>query len=308
VKKETGMEFARFLLVFRALQEAFLPQHKMNLLRSAFGAHMSRVACIMPEHHTHQPLCLFEQLFEGRGTNRPPGMDRVPPFVIECLNKADNIAAGENLQVWFTLLAPRVFWPQVQEVWHHMGQGLGRPGQNFRLERLVAMNIETDERGVIADFGRSTGQLRSVEDFIFDEVSLVRKELPDKRITLYFITPCRLEVEHRPIRQPTFLDIVLALRRRAHVLGNSWGNGCPTWASRDITDQASQVKVVESDLHWQDWSRLSGSQRQRVDMGGFTGAITISGDLRPFHPLLAFGELFHLGGGLTSGNGQYTIE
>jgi len=303
-----AMEFARFLLVFRAMTQVFLPRHKMNVLRSALGANISRVACGMAEHRPHQPLCLFERLHEGRGANRPPGMNRVPPFVIQCLNHEARIQAGEMLQVWFTLLSPREFYPEVLEVWRQLGRGLGRPENEFRLERVIACHPFSDERRVIANFSQEKHPDLSLEKFVFTEETVTQAELPEDELIINFVTPCRLEEKHQIIRRPTFKNIAMALRRRAHVLGNSWGDGCPIWAERDIIDAAEEVRVVRSDLEWQDWSRESGTQRKSVDMGGFTGTMTIRGNLKPLHALLSFGELFHVGGGLTSGNGQYAID
>jgi CRISPR/Cas system endoribonuclease Cas6 (RAMP superfamily) len=42
-------------------------------------------------------------------------------------------------------------------------------------------------------------------------------------------------------------------------------------------------------------------------MGGLVGQVTYSGDLRDYLPLLALGELAHVGKGTVFGNGQYRI-
>lgn len=303
-----GIEFARFLLVFKAVREALLPHQKTNLLRSAFGAKASLVGCGLPDHHPHQSLCLFERLFEGRGANRPPGLERIPPFVIECADQRANLKAGDTLQVWFNVVAPREFWPRILDVWRSVGHGLGKPGQKFDLQRVVAVHPVSEERGVLASFVGPTAAMRNIADFIVSEEAFGWQDLPESELTIQFVTPLRLEVGKSPIRQPQFADLVRALWRRADMLGRAWGSGSPEWADRTLGERAREVRVIRRDLRWEDWSRYSGSQSQRVDMGGVVGTITVQGDLRPYHQLLAFGELAHVGAGLTSGNGQYAID
>ena len=65
--------------------------------------------------------------------------------------------------------------------------------------------------------------------------------------------------------------------------------------------------IAECRTGWQDWSRYSGRQRQRVEMGGLVGRVTYEGDLSDYLPLLVLGELVHVGKGTVFGNGQYRI-
>ena len=67
------------------------------------------------------------------------------------------------------------------------------------------------------------------------------------------------------------------------------------------------MRSARSETHWEDWSRFSGRQKQRVKMGGLTGRVTYEGDLRDYLPLLLLGELVHVGKGTVFGNGLYRI-
>ncbi|NJN99775.1 MAG: CRISPR system precrRNA processing endoribonuclease RAMP protein Cas6, partial [Anaerolineales bacterium] len=44
-----------------------------------------------------------------------------------------------------------------------------------------------------------------------------------------------------------------------------------------------------------------------IEMGGLVGRVTYEGDLTEYLPLLALGELIHVGKGTVFGNGQYQI-
>jgi CRISPR/Cas system endoribonuclease Cas6 (RAMP superfamily) len=54
-------------------------------------------------------------------------------------------------------------------------------------------------------------------------------------------------------------------------------------------------------------NRVSGRQKKRIEMGGLVGKVTYEGDLTDYLPLLALGELIHVGKGTVFGNGQYEI-
>jgi CRISPR/Cas system endoribonuclease Cas6 (RAMP superfamily) len=77
---------------------------------------------------------------------------------------------------------------------------------------------------------------------------------------------------------------------------------------RGLIDRAAQVQLVNSQTRWEDWSRFSGRQHQRIELGGLIGRATYRGPLAEYLPLLALGELVHVGKGTVFGNGQYQIE
>jgi hypothetical protein len=76
---------------------------------------------------------------------------------------------------------------------------------------------------------------------------------------------------------------------------------------RGLINRAAGVKIIENDTRWQDWSRFSGRQKQWIELGGLVGRVTYSGDLGEYLPLLALGELVHVGKGTVFGNGQFQI-
>ncbi|GAB4546590.1 MAG: hypothetical protein Kow0063_41050 [Anaerolineae bacterium] len=107
---------------------------------------------------------------------------------------------------------------------------------------------------------------------------------------------------------PPFPVLVKALLGRVSSL--SYFHCGQRWEAdfRGLIDRAAGVRVAGCESGWQDWSRYSGRQKQRVEMGGLVGCVTYEGDLRDYLPLLALGEWVHVGKGTVFGNGKYVIS
>ncbi|MBI3950574.1 MAG: CRISPR system precrRNA processing endoribonuclease RAMP protein Cas6 [Acidobacteria bacterium] len=76
---------------------------------------------------------------------------------------------------------------------------------------------------------------------------------------------------------------------------------------RRLIERAREVSIVSSHLRWQDWERYSNRQQARMKMGGFVGEMEVTGLDRDFLPVLALGELLHVGTGTTMGLGRFEV-
>ena len=85
--------------------------------------------------------------------------------------------------------------------------------------------------------------------------------------------------------------------------GERWETDFPGWIER-----AAAVRIAEARTRWRDWSRRSGRQNRRIQMGGLVGPVTYEGDLAPYRPLLALGSLIHVGKGAVMGNGRMAVR
>jgi CRISPR/Cas system endoribonuclease Cas6 (RAMP superfamily) len=54
--------------------------------------------------------------------------------------------------------------------------------------------------------------------------------------------------------------------------------------------------------------RRSNQQKTKLKMGGFTGDITLDGDLEPFTSLLRLSEVLHVGKGTVFGLGKMVLN
>jgi hypothetical protein len=128
-------------------------------------------------------------------------------------------------------------------------------------------------------------------------------------LTLNFLTPTKLKQSGRWVSQgPPFAVLIRTLLGRLSSLSYFHCGERVEVDFRGLIDRAGGVKVTYSETRWQDWSRFSGRQKQRIELGGLVGRVTYNGDLLDYLPLLVLGQLIHVGKGTVFGNGQYIME
>ena len=72
-----------------------------------------------------------------------------------------------------------------------------------------------------------------------------------------------------------------------------------------MIEAARYVKLLECNFQNATWYRISYRQKKEIRMDGVTGRVTYKGNLEPFLPLLAAGELLHIGKATVFGQGLY---
>ncbi len=127
-------------------------------------------------------------------------------------------------------------------------------------------------------------------------------------LQLSFLTPTRILYSGSLTLDLEFHMLIRNLLRRLSLLYYFHCSGDPSeWDFNGLIEKAKEVKVKEKKLRWYDWSRYSGRQETRINMGGFVGEITFEGDMEPFMPLIIAGEILHVGKGTGFGLGKYEI-
>jgi hypothetical protein len=132
--------------------------------------------------------------------------------------------------------------------------------------------------------------------------------LPADGVTLEFMTPTRLKHKGRWVDDgPPFHVLLRRLLDRVSSLSYFHCGQMFEADFRGLIERAAGVRIARAQTRWEDWARFSGRQKQRVEMGGLVGWVTYSGDLSEYRPLLALGELVHVGKGTVFGNGRYVV-
>lgn len=306
--------YLRLRFVLRSVERAVLPPFKGSLLRGAFGHAFRRATCSMgPGHSCREcPLrraCLYTRLFETFVEGEPPpflrGIPTSPrPYVFETVTEATEFEPGAPL--CFDLLlfgqATSLAAHALLAVERAARGGLGASRFPFVLDKAGASLPQGGWQEIYKD-GRPSPALANVAPR-FPAGALVGED----RLTLRFLTPTRLQVRGRLEEEPDFRAVVFAMLRRTlelawfHLPGSEID-----WCLRPLLDRASQVDVVASDFHWQEWQRYSNRQQRKISLGGFVGTLELEGDLAPFGSLLRAAEVLHVGKGATFGLGRVKV-
>ncbi|MCI0486718.1 MAG: CRISPR system precrRNA processing endoribonuclease RAMP protein Cas6, partial [Blastocatellia bacterium] len=77
---------------------------------------------------------------------------------------------------------------------------------------------------------------------------------------------------------------------------------------RALIERAATIGTGSSELLWWDWERYSNRQKTKMKLGGFAGEVEYNGEaIADFLPLIAAGEILHVGAGTSFGLGKYEI-
>lgn len=313
------LRVARYRFTLRALEPLHLPPYKGSALRGGFGQTLKRLTCFNPSAcATKCQLgndCVYGYLFE---TAVPPEAEvlskneSIPrPFVIEPpLDRQELYAVDDRLNFHVVLFGRAIaYLPYFVLTFQQLGNaGLGRrleslEGRRGRYALEAVWALGPDEAIPVFDAG--SGQLRSVELSAGPETWMqLASAWSADRLTVEFLTPTRLRHDDRWVSAgPPFPALVKALLSRLSSL--AYFHGGVRWETdfRGWIDRAAEVNLAQATTTWVDWERYSGRQQQRIEMGGLVGTATYTGDLAPYRPLLALGELLHVGKGTVFGNG-----
>jgi hypothetical protein len=129
------------------------------------------------------------------------------------------------------------------------------------------------------------------------------------RALLRFLTPTRLKAGGRLIEGVGVRGLAFAMIRRVLEVAHFHVPGAAVdWTFRPLLECTGAVRIVASDLRWQDWQRYSNRQGRSMELGGFVGTLEIAGEVGPLVPLLRTAEVLHVGKGATFGLGQISAE
>lgn len=307
---------AHYRFDIEAIDPLSLPAYKGSTLRGGFGYAFKKMVCIERDWRKCTPCqlgntCPYGYIFE---TSVPAdsqvlrNLREVPvPFLIEPpLDEKTSYRPGDRLSFDVVLVGRAInYLPYFILAFQELGRaGIGKPRGKYVLQRISAVHPWQKTSELIYDGVdvRVGGRDLSVS---YDDVMEHAGALPAEQLTLHFLTPTRLKYRGKYVRRPEFHVIVRNLLRRISSL--SYFHCGQLWETdfHGIIAAAEDVEATDVDVEWVDWERYSGRQQRRINLAGFVGQATYQGDLKPFSPLLALGELVHVGKATVFGHGKY---
>jgi CRISPR-associated endoribonuclease Cas6 len=264
-------------------------------------------------------MCPVSALVAPLREENERGRDIPRPYVILPPLDAQHYEPGEQLIFGITLFGSIVqFFPYIILATKSLeSNGLGRKlnenqGQRgrFKIKQIESYNPVSAERQVIYKAGKPLVEAPTLSVTSMD-VSIRAAALPAKRITINFLTPTRILFKEKLVHHAAFRPLVQRLLERLTALERAYGIEEAlglTGRWRELVELADQIECSDDSTRWEELQSYSRRLLHTTPIGGIQGEATFEGDLAPFHELLVWGELIHVGKNAVKGNGWYRIE
>ncbi|MEJ5359437.1 MAG: CRISPR system precrRNA processing endoribonuclease RAMP protein Cas6 [Desulfobacterales bacterium] len=310
------MLYGNYRFQIRFETEAELPPYKGSTIRGVFGHALKRTVCVL--RHQECPACilrencLYAQVFETplslpKRAVAPNGA--IPhPFVIEPpLETKTSYQPGDTLECGLILFGEvNRMLPYFIHAFEEMGRiGIGRRGAGGKVGNYRLLGVTSGGRQL---YETSNGRLQAEEATEDITLAPVHHGNAANSVRLNLETPLRFKREGRLSDGLTFDILVRLMLRRASSLLEAFDRHEPELDYRGLIARASTVSLGPCNVRWTDWERYSNRQRQRMQLGGLTGAISYHGHLDEFRPLLEFAKKTHIGKQTSFGLGKIGFE
>ncbi|ASF46384.1 CRISPR system precrRNA processing endoribonuclease RAMP protein Cas6 [Methylovulum psychrotolerans] len=306
----TGLSFHRYQFNFTLDTPLHLDFYAGSLLRGVFGHALRKVSCMTKLNVCAEcPLyrtCPYPTVFES-----PPPLhhnlqkfSQIPnPYLLEppaLGHKA--YKAGEALSFSMVLIGPAIAQlPLIIFAWQQaFAQGVGKYQSTARLKAVSVVDTQNRHHLVYDPQTQPSMQAHAPVHI----PALAGQET----LALAFLTPLHIQKQGKVLADNmTAKDFLMALIRRHYLLHEFYGNN---YQAPPFSALAAHAETIRSQtaFHWCHWQRYSNRQQQKMRFDGVLGQISLSGDLRPFLPMLQAGQWLHIGNKTTFGMGRYQIS
>ncbi len=327
-----------YMLAFtvEALTPIEMPAFKGSALRGAWKAYMQNAYCTAPlstrQDPVHQqmcPVCYLTEYESGPESRRPYTFR--PP-----LTQQQRFDPGERFTFGITLLGnAMVLLPYILLAVREMGEsnGIGRKigprhqRGKFRLVEVHAWHPFRQQAETILAEGSTEVHIPTLKitaDDIAAETQRLAETLARENRPLRLRLQTPLRMVYRPpdaprsrlMRRFAFPIFIQRLTERLFGLAAAHSPHRETY-TRDALRQtihtlqplAAQVRTLADHTTWWDVHGYSSRLGREQPLGGLVGDITLeSTHLRPFLPLLLWGEVVQAGKNVVKGEGIYQVQ
>lgn len=289
-----------------------------STLRGAFGAALKDVSCTVWHRNCEMCLlssvCNYTSLFEPQVNKSAPRpftfQVPVPPLNQE-LSIEDSlrlrIKKGASLPFTLTIFGTEALarLPYVIYAVERMAQkGLAMPRKEFRLHDVRSAGItifDARQSNIIQAAPKQT----SLGDLCGKRVAGLH--VLDS-VTIRFLSPAWIREDGQLLERPEFFHLVKFLIKRVKNIAMFYSSTPFQINERELLDKSREIRVIHENLWRHDFDFYSNRRHRREHHSGLLGEITFAGsDLNCFLPLLAAGEILHIGSKTSFGLGRYEI-
>jgi hypothetical protein len=326
-----NLSFSQFKAYFRVEDPITLPQYTGTVLHDALGCAFWKVRYGMKEtcpECSIRSACRYQNLrayfFKSPSDHpfikpvhdelyRRMQRDEYPqPFVFDPIT-GGHYEAGQFLAFSFALIGKAIecFPFMACALSLVSGHDLGLGNRRITLE-AIGDGFPADDASKTLIYDAATGQIHGpcqVIDFDCVRQWVLENTSPNETasgICIRFWTPFRYKSNGKLGVPLTFEILMRNLLRRFTLLSVH----SPLTSDMDhqhLLALAKDVKKESSSLKWDQLRRHSFTQKESMNLDGYLGDITFSGDLDIFLPYLRMGELLNVGKAASFGHGKYTF-
>jgi hypothetical protein len=305
------LPIARYRFTFCVTEPIRLQHYAGSSLRGAFGHALRQLACVTKAHTCTGcallPSCPYPLIFSPHEIPREQAgfktLAQIPvPYIIEPPPLgAKQLAEGTLLNFHMVLMGTAL--PQLALVilaWRRaLLRGLG-PGDG-KADLLTVELLTANATSIIYSDAAPTVLPHDTHlDVPVYESS--------QDVHLHLTTPLRIQKDKKVLgaREITAPVLLRNLIRRVSLLAQFQFDQPLAFDVQQFNSLADSVSD-DRRLAWQDWSRYSSRQQQRMELGGVTGHWLLREVPAPLLPFLYVGQWLHVGKETSFGLGSYQV-
>ncbi len=290
-----------------------------STLRGAFGIMFRKIVCAQRHLVSCRECylknsCAYSVIFEPRSrpdSNYFPRNQQLPSsFLFYIKEDEKDFNVGEEFNLVLTLIGKASeYFPYFLIVLQELGmQGFGLRDDKGKRGSYEIVEI-TDELATEQKIVFSGGSNEAMPP-------LYKKKLgdmfrPAKDIFLmkvHFITPLRVKWRGHLSSDIQFHILFRNALRRLSALYYLSENIPLQLDYRSLISKSENIETLQAELGWNEFTRYSNRQKERMKLGGVTGWAIYQGEISPFYPFLKAAELTAVGKGTTFGFGRIALE
>lgn len=300
-----SLPLVRYQFHFQVTEPIFLPEYAGSTLRGSFGRALRKIACMTKQADCKGcPLyrsCPYTNIFETPAPkeHQLQKFSQVPNgYIIEPPQWGERLyTKGEKLT--FSLV---LFGKLIEQL----------PLIAFAFKRAFEYDVGRGKADLldIAKFSENLTACHSILDhgnIIEHQKTLDIPKSLGSDLQIEIDTPLRIQENGNPLRekQITKERFLISLAKRISLLAEFHAQPLHL----DFEALIAQIPQIEDEkrLKWQDWTRYSSRQKQKMKLGGVVGTWRFRNLSEELATLLYIGQWLHCGKNATFGLGKYRI-
>ena len=304
-----------FRIKIKGEEEIPLPDFPGVTLRGAFGMALKRTNCVTRQKDCTACMlnqkCVYATSFENIFSGDSPflkGTDRAPhPVLVYPVELGKSVTRkGGTYTMGLTVFGDkRDYLPYYVYAVSRLGKiGLGKARGKFRITSVQEIHFPRGKKEIYYP-GKETLALEGQGVSIH---AILAKKARHSRVTLKTLTPLRLKVGRKLIKNPEPAQIIKSALFRLRVLSSLYSDETlDLLKDLDFKSLLRNVTMESANFAWWEVSRYSKRQETSMKLGGAMGSLTLSGDLKKVLSFLRVGQWIHVGKNTGFGLGRFEL-